>query len=340
MINLTEEFKKLLDLTDNEQNEQVYKLKTIHFKIPIMMIGIDLITRERRIYIDISNENWNDDQMKSLPKWRGVKVTKDTFDKIGPLINKRFLIIAQEEEDSEEIFEKLLQSLVDHILVSEGRSLFTVIYGVLDRWHNFFRFKTNKRLSLEEQMGLFGELYYINTWLNKFVDEPPLIIDAWKGPTKHRIDFVKKRIGIEIKTISQKIHDGIRISNETQLELNNVIRKIYLYVLKIEHTQSDDGKSIQNLIDDIRFQLNVRSKTGLVRFNDILLELYISDDMYNDVYFYIHNEETYEVTEKFPKIISDNLPIGVTNVSYKIDLSHCVEFKVETDKAYYSSKVG
>lgn len=90
MINLTEEIKKLLDITDNDQNEQVYKLKTIHFKIPIMMIGIDMITRERRIYIDISNENWNDDQMKSLPKWRGVKITIDTFDKIGPLINKRF----------------------------------------------------------------------------------------------------------------------------------------------------------------------------------------------------------------------------------------------------------
>ncbi|KOS67709.1 hypothetical protein AEA09_03475 [Lysinibacillus contaminans] len=339
MINITEAFRKLIDQAETAQNEEVYKLKTIQFNEPIMMIGIDLITKERRIYIDITDENWNDDQMKSFPKWKGVSVTKEFFEKIGPLKEKVFLIIAQDDEGSEEIFEKLLQSLVDHILINEDQPLSTVIYGVLDRWHNFFRFKSNIRLSLEEQMGVFGELYYIDSWLRKFEDEPPLIIDAWKGPTRHRVDFVKKNIGVEIKTTSPKIHDGIRISNETQLELSDVIQKIYLYVLKIEDTQSD-GLSIQNLMDSIRSQLNARSQTGLVRFNDFLLELYILDGIYNDIFFYIHNEEAYEVTEQFPKITRNDLPVGVSNVSYSIDLSHCIDYKIETDKVYYSNKEG
>lgn len=339
MINITEAFRKLIDQAETAQNEEVYKLKTIQFNKPIMMIGIDIITKERRIYIDITDENWSDDQMKAFPKWKGVSVSKDFFEKIGPLKEKDFLIIAQDEEGTEEIFEKLLQSLVDHILINEEQPLSIVIYGVLDRWHNFFRFRTNKRLSLEEQMGVFGELYYIDSWLRKFADEPPLIIDAWRGPTRHRVDFVKKNIGVEIKTTSPKIHDGIRISNETQLELSDVIKTIYLYVLKIEDTQSD-GLSMQDLMDSIRSQLNARSQTGLVRFNDLLLELYILDGIYNDIFFYVHNEEVYEVTEQFPKIIRNDLPVGVSNVSYSIDLSHCIDYKIETDKVYYSNKEG
>lgn len=337
MINITEAFQNLMEQAEKEKNEEVYKLKTINYSSPIMMIGIDFISKERRIYIDISEENWNADQMKSFPKWKGLSVSNDYFEQIGPLKDKTFLNIAQDEKGSEEIFEKVLQNLVDHIFINEEKPLFTIIYEVLDRWHNFFRFKTNKKLSLEEQMGVFGELYYLQKWLNKFSDEPPLIIDAWKGPTKHRIDFVKKSIGIEIKTASPKIHEGIRISNEQQLELTNVIKKIYLYVLTIEDTQSE-GNTIQDLIDSIRIQLNERSQTSLVRFNDLLLSLYILDDVYNDINFYIHKEETFEVKDNFPRILSDNLPVGVSNVSYTIDLSHCLEYKVETEKVYYSGK--
>lgn len=335
MINITEAFIGLLEQAEKEKSEEMYKLKTVSFNQPFILIGIDLFTKERRIYIDITNENWNEEQLKSFPKWKGITVLTEYFEQIGPLKKKTFLIIAQDEENSEEIFEKLLQSIVDHILINDTQVLFTVIYSVLDRWHNFFRFKNNKRLSLEEQMGVFGELYYINRWLVKYEDEPPLIIDAWKGPTKHRVDFVKKHVGIEIKTISPKIHEGIRVSNETQLELSNVINKIYIHVLKIEDTQTD-GLSIQDLINSIREHLINRSQTSLVRFNDLLFELYILDEVYNDTFFYVHNEETYEIKEGFPKIDNSNLPIGVSNVSYTIDLSHCVNFKVETEKAYFS----
>lgn len=339
MINITEAFQKLLEDVEQENSQEVYKLKTIYFQNPFIIIGIDLITKDRRMYIDITDENWNENQLNSFPKWKGVFVTKEFFERIGPLKEKNFLMIAQDVDNSEEIFENLLQSLVDHILINDQQPLFTVIYEVLDRWHNFFRFKSNKRLSLEEQMGVFGELFYIDTWLKKFSEEPPLIIDAWKGPTRHRVDFVKKNVGVEIKTLSPKIHEGIRISNEKQLELSNVIQKIYLYVLKIEDTQAD-GQSIQDLIDSIRIQLNARSQTSLVRFNDLLLDLYILDDVYNDIYFYVHNEETYEVTAKFPKLISSNLPVGISNISYTIDLSHCIDYKVDTDKVYYLSKEG
>lgn len=339
MINITEAFRNLIEQAEQENTKEVYKLKILYFQQPFIIIGIDLITMERRIYIDITEEVWNEEKLKSFPKWKGLSVAKEFFEKIGPLKEKHFLIIAQEDEKSEEIFEKILQSLVDHIFLNQDRDLFSIIYEVLDRWHNFFRYKNNKKLSLEEQMGVFGELYYIHNWLVKFPSEPPLIVNYWKGPTRHRIDFVKNSIGVEIKTLSPKIREEIRISSEKQLELSTVIKKIYLYILKIENTQSD-GQTIQDLIDLIRNQLSDRAPTSLVRFNDLLLELYIVDDIYNDIFFYVHNEEAYELTDQFPRITTKDLPVGISNISYSIDLSHCIDYKIETGKVYYSSKEG
>lgn len=339
MINITGAFQKLIEQAEQEKTKEVYKLKTLYFQKPFIIIGIDLITLERRIYIDVTEEEWNEEQLKSFPKWKGLSVAKEFFEQIGPLKEKDFLIIAQEAEKSEEIFEKLLQSLVDHIFVNQNQDLFSVIYEVLDRWHNFFRYKNNKKLSLEEQMGVFGELFFIHNWLIKFPDEPPLIVNYWKGPTRHRIDFVKNSIGIEIKTLYPKIREEIRISSEKQLELSTVIQKIYLYVLKIEDTQSD-GQTIQDLIDLIRTQLLDRAPSILVRFNDLLFDLYILDNIYNDIFFYVHHEEAYEVGDQFPKLTSVDLPVGVSNISYSIDLSHCIDHKIETEKVYYSSKEG
>lgn len=339
MINITGAFQSLIEQAEQENSKEVYKLKTLYFQKPFIIIGIDLITMERRIYIDVTEEEWTEEQIKSFPKWKGLSIMKEFFEQIGPLKEKNFFILAQEAEKSEEIFEKVLQSLVDHIFINENQDLFSTIYGVLDRWHNFFRYKNSKKLTLEEQMGVFGELFYIYNWLIKLPDEPPLIVNYWKGPTRHRIDFVKNNIGVEIKTLSPKIREEIRISSEKQLELSTVIQKIYLYILKIEATQSD-GQTIQDLIDLIRTQLLDRAPSSLVRFNDLLMELYILDNIYKDVFFYVHQEEAYEVGKQFPRLTSIDIPVGVSNVSYAIDLSHCIDYKIETDKVYYSSKEG
>ena len=285
MINISERFKLLIDQASNEQSDDIYRLEPIYFQKPYILIGIDLLNLQRRIYIDITNEQWDEEQLKSFPKWRGIEIEQEYFSQIGPLKEKNFLVIAQAVEDTEEIFERVLQNLVDHILSEEELPLYTVIYEVLDRWHNFFKRKWDAKLTLEEEMGLFGELYYINRWLEFFPQEPPLIIKEWKGPLKNRIDFVSKNSGVEIKTIAPKIRDEIKISNEKQLELNPVIDTLFLYVLKIEVNDSV-GKSLQNMIEIIQEQLINRAPSLAVKFKDLLLEVGVMSEDYDKNYFF------------------------------------------------------
>lgn len=333
MINISERFKLLIDQPKNEESDDIYRLEPIYFQRPFILIGVDLLNLQRRIYVDITNENWDEEQLKSFPKWRGIDIGQEYFSQIGPLKEKNFLVISQIVEDGEEIFERVLQNLVDHILVEEESPLYTVIYEVLDRWHNFFKRKRDFKLNLEEEMGLFGELYYINKWLEKFPHEPPLIIKDWKGPLKNRIDFVGKHSGVEIKTVAPKIRDEIKISNEKQLELNPVTSKLFLYVLKIEVNDSI-GKSLQNIIEVIEEQLIERAPSLAVKFKDLLLEVGVMSEEYNEHYFFVHEEIAYNANKEFPKLTSESLPLGITNVSYSIDLSHCNSFKVSLEEVF------
>ncbi|MDN3017171.1 PD-(D/E)XK motif protein [Paenibacillus sp. BSR1-1] len=339
MINISERFRLLIEQSKNEESEDIYRLEPIYFQEPFLLIGIDLLNLQRRIYIDITGENWEDDQLKSFPKWRGIDIGQEYFSQVGPLKEKNFLVISQIVEDSEEIFERVLQSLVDHILMKEELSLYTVVYKVLDRWHNFFKRKWDTKLTIEEELGLFGELYYINKWLEFFPQEPPLIIKDWKGPLKNRIDFVTKNSGVEIKTVTPKIREEIKISNEKQLEINPVIDTLFLYVLKVE-VNDTTGKSLQSMIETIEEQLVNRAPSLAVKFKDLLLEAGVISDDYDKNYFYVHEELGYIATEEFPKLTSKNLPTGINNVSYSIDLSHCKSFKVPLDNVFNLNKQG
>ncbi|MER3126464.1 PD-(D/E)XK motif protein [Bacillus pumilus] len=337
MLNISNGFNALVERASREEIKDVYQLEPIYFQKPYLFLGLDLLNNQKRLYVDITNESWNDEQLKAFPKWRGIHVNQEYFAKIGPLKEKNFLVISQEVDKSDDIFENVLQNIVDHILVDEDLPLYTSLYEVLDRWHNFFKKQWEAKLTEEEEAGLFGELYYINKWLEYFPSSPPLIINDWKGPLRFRIDFVRKKSGIEIKTLFPKIRDEVKISSEKQLELNPVINELFLYVLKIEKNDTV-GSTLENIAKSIEEHLIKKAPSLAVKFRETLLLNNIKVEEYNSNYFFIHEELAYEVRGKFPNIESKQLPKGVSRVSYSLDLSHCEEFIVDVEDVFKLDK--
>ncbi|MGE6578901.1 PD-(D/E)XK motif protein [Paenibacillus xylanexedens] len=334
MKNITDAFNELMIQIDPSESEAIYKLKTIHFKKPCLMIGIDSLTKERRLYIDVTQENWSKEKMRTFPKWRGLTIKEEFHKKIGPLTEKKMLVLYQESDQSIEIFDNVIQSIYDNIIHNSEEDLFSTLYTVLDQWKNFFMRKRESKLTLEEQMGLYGELYFFRAWLNKFSDAPPTIIDHWKGPLMNRIDYVAAKTGVEIKTICPKIREDIRISNERQLELTPIIKNLYLYVLRVEISDVE-GESLFNLLTDIIDSLSKRAPSTIVSLENLLLELRIIKEDYTENKFSVLEDLAYKVNDDFPKLTPNMLPKGVSYVSYSVDLSHCEEFKVNSQDVYY-----
>lgn len=334
-INLKKSFLQLLADQKDQQTESI-KLDLINAVEPIILIGYNTAESHRLLYIDITNEQWTSEQIISFPQWNGVKLFQKPVKQLGKWKNKNFLVIEETDKENEEIFNLFAQSLIDNLLYQQYLSLYQQIYTVLENWHQFFKVPFVKRLTIEEQMGLFGELTYINKWLDYHPAEMPIIIQQWKGPLRNRVDFVVAQKGIEIKTLdSGKLKEEIHIANEKQLELTEALKKIYVYVTKISFADNS-GVNILTLIDDIEEKLVKQAPPLAVRFKELLMEIEVglANINYEVQDFIIEEDVVYQVNKSFPTITSQDLRSGISNVSYKVDLSHCKQNIVDTKEAF------
>jgi len=339
VLNLKIEFDDMIQELRSQDESEVYKLNVLTYENPIMFAGIDPANHHRQLYIDLGTEGWDKDQEKALPKWRGMSVKVEYFEKLSLLKEHYFLVIRQEDEQSPEIFEFVLQNLADHLAVAEEEvSLFSTVYKVLDRWRTFFQRGGFKRLSEEQQRGLFGELWFINEWLERHPGQPPLIIEHWEGPTKGRIDFKGNKCGIEIKTINEKLSKTIKISNENQLKLNEAVSSIYLYVCFLEQSRTH-GLSLQELAGQVRIKLAERSERIALIYSDLLTDLGFREEEYEDVLYFMEKTEVYEAGKNFPRLLKEHLPKGISHVSYNIDLTHCAAYEKQLETIYQMFRV-
>lgn len=335
-LNLSSKFEKLYEKVKDHQRQNRIEMELIHAYAPRMFIAVDLETEEKSFFLDITDEEWSSEQIEAFPKWNGIQIFQKNISKMGIIVNRVFLVIAKTKESSDEVFKFFLESLIKHILAKKENTLYLTTYKVLENWHEFFKVKRRKRLTLEEEMGLFGELFYIKNWLLKNDNQPPAIIKHWKGPLRYRVDFEMSKKAIEIKTFdNSKKRKEITIASEKQLELSKGQNEIQLYVLKISRCEASN-LNIENLIREIETILSERDPVVALEFKNLLAEVEISllEINYQAQDFEVEQEYAYQVTESFPKITPEMLATGITNVSYKIDLSHCEEFKIETSELY------
>lgn len=335
-IELSSKFKKLYEKMKDYQEHSKIEMELVNARKPLMFISLDLSKEEKSFFLDITDEDWNSDQIEVFPKWNGIQIFQQNVPDMYPVGDRVFLKISKTKESSDEVFELFLESLIRHVLTEKDNTLYVTTYKFLEKWHEFFKVKRKKSLTLEEEMGLFGELFYIKNWLVKNDDKSPVIIKQWKGPLGNRVDFELTKKAVEIKTFDNaKKRNEITIASEKQLELSKGQKEIQLYVLKISRCEVSN-LNIESLINDIEFILEERDPAAILEFKNLLaeVEIMLLENDYQVQDYEIEKEFAYQVTENFPKITPSMLALGITDVSYKIDLSHCEEFKIEISELY------
>jgi hypothetical protein len=337
VVNLKAKFEEMIEELKNQTDSEFYKLNVLT-EAPIIFVGIDAGNFNRQLYIDLGQTSWEEEQLRALPKWRGLSIKIEYFERIFSLKNRFLLVIKQEDEQNTDIFDSVLQNLVDHLLNNMDGSVFTIVFSVLDRWRSFFQRGGFQKLTDEQQRGLFGELWFINEWLNKFHGMPPLVIEQWEGPTKGRIDFKSSKSGLEIKTVSERLTKSIKISNEDQLKLTEAVATIYIYVCFLEKSKTH-GMSLQDLVVQVRKKIAERSERIALIYNDFLTDLGFREEEYADTLYFVEKVEVYEAAEAFPRLLKENLPKGISHVSYNIDLTHCTEFERDKEIIYQYFRV-
>lgn len=173
--------------------------------------------------------------------------------------------------------------------------------------------------------GLIGELLV----LFDGVQISPEMVMYWAGPRGERHDFRNGATAIEVKSSLRsdlKAH-RVQISDWDQLETPEGGR-LHLHSIRLEQVAGGDW-SVPRLLQAIRICLNEKGLAAL----ESLLAKYDSTLIDCALEFSVKERSTYRVVDGFPRLVagmlSDGKPLGVSAVSYTLDLDHAESFRID-----------
>jgi hypothetical protein len=263
-----------------------------------------------------------------FPEFKNFKF-KGLFIEIFEFEDAKELHIYLLDNQLKEIFSLFIENIVEEISksITENEALVETSNVVL-KWKKLFDKINFQGLSIERQKGLIGELLLFNSLLEEeySIDD---LLESWTGPDFNDKDFRFGSFGIEIKLTSSKV-PKVKISSERQLDSEN-LTKLYLVLYVVEEVK-DKGFSLNSIIEQIRTKIN-NNKNALKFFNErLLLVGYLDEDFdnYNRQYAF-RNRNFYLVNSDFPRLVASDLPIGLFDTKYNIELSAIEQFLVSNE---------
>lgn len=191
-------------------------------------------------------------------------------------------------------------------------------------WLALFK-KSRTQLSIEKAKGLYGELYFIDNYMNEKY-EITEAINSWSGPEMYSKDFVIKDTWYEIKTIGNNT-PTIKISSLQQLSSDNLGHLIVIKVEEMSESYNGEKSSINKLCQSIISQIkdNETKDKFLQKLTDVGYDF--CDDLGNKNY-QVHSLIAYKVDDKFPILREKDIRSDViNNISYDIILKLIKEYE-------------
>jgi hypothetical protein len=244
--------------------------------------------------------------------------------------NKIELYIYLLDNDLKDIFSLFIQNIIEDIekCVTESEAINTTL-NVVSKWKKLFDKINFNGLSLEQQKGLIGELLFLNTLLNNEKTYANAV-NTWTGAEQdfQAKDFTLSSVGAEVKFTASK-QPRIIVSNERQLDAEN-LSELFLILYSTEAVK-DNGISLNSIVEQTRQKISTEEERSV--FNAKLqLNGYFDEDKehYGRMYS-LKKMFVFNVTSDFPKIIKGQLPLGIYDTSYSIEISAVENFIVEPE---------
>lgn len=267
-------------------------------------------------------------QSTLVPEFKNFKFKGLRIEVLDYSTYKEFNIFLLDNQ-LKDVFSLFIEDIIDSTLVSttENEALVNTSNVVL-KWKKLFDKINFQGLTTERQKGLIGELLLFNSLLDEEYSIDALL-ESWTGPDFNDKDFRFGSFGIEVKLTSSKV-PKVKISSERQLDNEN-LTKLYLVLYVVEEVK-DKGFSLNSIIEQIRTKIN-NNQNALKFFNErLLLVGYFDEDFenYNRQYAF-RKRNFYEVINDFPRLVASDLPIGLFDTKYNIELSAIEQFLVSNE---------
>jgi hypothetical protein len=221
-----------------------------------------------------------------------------------------------------DLFGHLCLDVVGTVLASLTEEL--AVEGLRTRvthWQRFME-RASEGLSPSEQLGLYGELYFLRKLIVTGCTAVTAL-DGWQGPLSANHDFMFRKMAVEIKSTASNSDSRVYISNERQLD-DTGIAILYLGCLSFDKREHSET-TLPVLVDQIAGMLGLAL---IPAFEDRLLAAgyhRLQAGLYDDVGYTERRTRYYRISEMFPRIVPPDLKTGVQNVRYEVELSSAID---------------
>ena len=187
-----------------------------------------------------------------------------------------------------------------------------------------------KKLTIENQIGLFGEIYVLSKLITKKLSNE-IAIKSWTGPSKKH-DFTTENLLSEIKTTTT---DTKKINTSSTNQIAPVFdKRLDLVFLQLD--KSNTGTSLNEIINEYYKILGNESEISKNEFDLKLTQsnyLDIHKNYYSQKYK-VNKVNFFEINKEFPYIknVEHTDEISDLTITYKIDLEKCEKFRVNEEK--------
>lgn len=247
--------------------------------------------------------------------------------RLGDTPGRQRLVLTLARHVDTDLFQGLCETLIEGLReVSESTTALAVTLTHLKRWKAFLSGRKTT-LSPEQVRGLFAELQMLRS-LYVSRTTPPVAIDAWCGADRVQQDFIFGDMAIEVKSLSGRERNSVRISSEDQLE--SLTSSLYLAVYRLsEMPDSDQSASLNDIVGEIEAEL--ADAQALEEFARKLSAYgYAPLHDYNSPRFIVSDLKTYQVVDGFPRLVRSGIPNGIARLSYDIELETVRSFECDS----------
>jgi hypothetical protein len=211
---------------------------------------------------------------------------------------------------------ELVQALVAGASIGRVR----LVQNVLAKWRRFWSGVNQGLLSKEQQLGLFGELWFLSRWMSPCIGWAKAV-QLWRGPVGARNDFEMSGLGIEVKTTGRVDASHVIHGLEQLLEPPGGVLLLFCLTVRDE---SSGVEALPALVQEVRTQLS-EDFVSLSLFDSMLYASGYEDQHateYGKMALRIRSQGLYRVQHGFPRLVPDSivggLPPGVSAVNYEL----------------------
>lgn len=234
------------------------------------------------------------------------------------------------DNELKDIFSLFIQNVLDDIeqTVTEIEAIKTTL-NVVSKWKKLFNKINFNGLTLEQQKGLIGELLFLNYLLTN-ENTSVNAVNAWTGTEQEfqSKDFTLGSVGIEVKFTTSK-QPRIKVSSERQLDAEN-LSELFLVLYSAEAVKNN-GFSLNSLILQTRQAISTDKERSIFNAKLLLSGYFDEDSEHYGRMYSLNRTFVFNVTSDFPKIVKNQLPLGIYDTLYSIEISAVENFIVEPE---------